>query len=825
MNIKFKKIIYSTLIIIGALVFGFFLIFYSILNLSLPKTEGSISLQSIDANIEITYDKMGLPQIWAETESDGYFALGYVHASDRLFQMELIRRVAHGRISELLGEVALNHDKRQRLVGHAKMAAATVGNLNENDRNRLDVYAQGINQYYKTCSALPIEFYLMQLDFEPWTVTDLITILSFQSWFSDALMNRDLFFVKVAEKLGVEKAKLLVKDYPDWAPTTIEYSHFSKKNKSINYKTSENLFEAITDYKYSGTSKSLKESFYEQLFSNDQTPFTKSVSSNGWAVAPSRSESGKAILASDPHLEITRLPEFWYYVGLHIKETKTNILGLTTPGLPFVVMGHNSQAAFAFTAGGVDITEYYLEKINPEDSNQYLTENGWKNFIIETDTIKIAGEKSEIIFDIKKTRHGPVISELDSLNEIYSMRWAGFDIDLERAVQAGFELHRVDNFEKFRETVTALGALDANWIYADNNGNIGYQLGTPVPIRQKENSNLPLTGWSIKNEWLGFYPIDMTPHVLNPKQGWVGNCNNLSQRSNLSYKIDGNYFPDRILRLNELFNSQDKYNVSHTQKMQMDMTDSFLLRWRDVIASVFDIIGDVKHADRLREWDGRTTLDSRETLFIELFLLQLKKMIFEDELGKLYKQVRFIWMDQVINSNDLSWYDNIKTDDKIETKDDIMTLALWETLELLDPDKQTANDPEYYKHITWGNWHSLTIQHPMATIPILNQLLKLKFGPWKWAGTAGTMNASFFTQTDNSHFKSFVGPSWRFVIDFSKIDKATMVLPAGNSGNPYSEHFFDFNEMWQKGERWQVPISYDEVKKKTVSSLILKAKK
>ena len=824
MNINFKKIIYSSLIIIGALVCGFFLIFYSVLNLSLPKTDGSISLQSIENNIEITYDKMGLPQIWAETETDGYFALGYVHASDRLFQMELIRRVAHGRISELLGKAALIHDKRQRLVGHAKMAAVAVGKLNDDDRNRLNAYVKGINEYYKKCAALPIEFYLMQIDFEPWTVSDLVTILSFQSWFSDALMNRDLFFVKTAEKLGVEKAKLLIKDYPGWAPTTIEYSNFSN-NESIIDKAPEGKIKTITDYKYSENFKSLKQSLYEQLFSNNQTPFTKSVSSNGWAVSPSRTESGKAILASDPHLEITRLPEFWYYVGLHIKKTKTNILGITTPGLPFVVMGHNAQVAFSFTAGGVDITEYYLEKINPEDSNQYLTENGWENFDIETDTIKIAGEKSPVIYDIKKTRHGPIISELDSLDKTYSMRWAGFDVDLERAVQAGFKLHSVNNFEKFRETVTALGALDANWIYADSNGNIGYQLGTPVPIRQKENSNLPLTGWSIKNEWLGFYPIDMTPHVLNPKQGWVGNCNNLSQRSNLSYKIDGNYFPDRILRLNELFNSQDKYNVNHIQKMQMDMTDSFLLRWRDVIANLFDTIGDTKHADRLRKWDGITTQDSRETLLVELFLLQLKKIMFEDELGDLYKQVRFIWMDQIVNSDDLSWYDNIKTDDKIENKNDIMTQALIKTLEILDPNKQMATDSEYYKHITWGNWHSLTIQHPMAVVPILNQLLKLKFGPWKWQGTAGTMNASFYKETDNSHFKSFVGPSWRFVIDFSNIDKATMVLPAGNSGNPYSEHFFDFNEMWQKGDRWQVPITYNEVKKRAVSSLVLEAKK
>ncbi len=822
MKSKFKIFITSLLIVTVFLVIGLLITFYSILNMSLPETSGEITFDNLKENVEITYDAMGIPQIWAKTEADGFFSLGYLHASDRLFQMELIRRASNGRLSELLGERTLPYDQRQRLMGHSRMANLAIEKLLDNDRKRLQAYVDGINSFASECDAFPIEFYLLQISFEDWTIHDCLTIQSFQTWFSDALMNRDLFYIKAIEKVGLEKAKKLDHKYPDWAPATIDNKKYSSTNIPSDHQT---ISESSLPTQLSeSVSSNFKEAIADQLFSNSSSPFSMSTSSNAWAVAPDKSISGKAMLASDPHLDISRLPQFWYYAGLHIEASQTDVVGITTAGLPFFVMGHNGKIAYAFTAGGVDITDYYLETINPEDSNQYATENGWQNFTKLTDSIFIAGEAKPFYFDMNFTRHGPIISELDTLEETYSVRWAGFDVDLERSVSAGFDLHNAYGFESFRELVTNFGALNANWIYADSADNIGYQLGTPIPIRQNVSGKFPLNGSKGKQEWLGFYPLDMTPHKMNPKKNWLGNCNNLSQRDGIPYYVYGDYFSDRILRLNELMNNDDKLSVENFQSFQMDLTDNYLLRWRDEVVELFNKIGDKAHAQRLSDWDGNTSKQSRETLFMITFLGQLNKLIFEDDLGDLSSKVRKIWMDQWYHSDDTTFVDINSTMDILESKKTIALMALQKSLEILDPHKTMTTNPKDYSHLNWGAWHSLTIQHPLASVPIINSLLDLKFGPWPWQGTSGSLNASFFIEADSNKYTSFVGPSYRFVIDFADVNQATIVLPAGNSGNPYSEHFFDFNEMWQNGERWNVPIKYNLVKEKSVSSLFLLAR-
>jgi len=452
------------------------------------------------------------------------------------------------------------------------------------------------------------------------------------------------------------------------------------------------------------------------------------------------------MLASDPHLETTRLPQFWYYAGLHTEADNIDVLGITVPGLPFFIMGHNFEAAWAFTAGGIDITEYYTEKINPENKNQYLTADGWKNFTIINDTIIIRNNESEIL-EIKITENGPIIMDGADSNRVISIHWAGFDTDLNQTITNGFKLAAVSDFEIFRHIVTNLGALNANWVFADTGGNIGYQLGTPVPVRPGDTKNFPLEGWLPQNKWMGYYPLEQTPYTYNPARGWLATCNN-KPAVDLPYNLPGNFFHNRILRISSLLESKDIFSIEDMVQYQLDIIDTSLLRWKNEVTGLLDSIGENNFADTLRDWDGSTGVDSRETLLLNLFLNQLKKHTFKDELGDLSSGISTTWLEEIYNSNDTAWFDNTTTPEKIESRTETAKEALREALSLAGKN-------------TWGEAHSLTMRHPLARIPVLSGLLGLSHGPWPWQGSGGTLNASYFRMDTDSTFSSIVGPSWR----------------------------------------------------------------
>jgi len=743
---------------------------YVALTRSVAPTSGLIRATDLSTDVKITYDAKGLPQVWAKDAPDALYALGWLHAADRLFQMELTRRVARGQLSELLGSITLKMDIEARRIGHTRLAQKQIAGLSAKNRKLLDAYAAGVNAYVKQAGAMPFEFYLLHKDFEPWKAVDCLTILSFQTWYSESLLNNDTFFNKLIEQIGTKKARDLMLDYPAWAPYSVPQKQASASR--------------------------LQKSIADWLFSDGGLPFALTNSSNSWVVAPDKSKSGKALLASDPHLEITRLPQFWYFAAIHISDDSTDAMGITTPGIPLIVMGKNKKAAWAFTAGGVDISEYYREKINPENPDQYLTETGWATFDSIPEPIRIAGQDKPYPLVVRVSRHGPLMTQNDSLHSALCVDWAGFDADLNQAFTLGFKLLKVDNFHNFRRYVTSFGALDANWTYADIKGNIGYQLGTPLPIRPQNSNRAPLPGWTQARIWRGYHPLDETPHSLNPKPGWLATANNKQVAPNDLFDIPGNFRVGRILRLNELLKSQDKFDLHDFARMQFDRTDDYLLRWKSYVIPVMQKANMPDSLVQLiQNWQGETGLDSWPTLFISEFIQHLKVNVFEDEIGPLAGKVRSIWLEEMLDKGS-AWFDDSRTAQK-ETQREIVDNTLHEVLKLT-------------KGKRWADFQTLTMAHPMAVVPGLNNLLPLHFGPWPWPGTISTLNASFPIYKDD-HFKVFVGPSWRFLVDFARPNEARLVLPAGISGNPMSPHFMDLFDQWKDGIYW--PVSLD---KKTV---------
>lgn len=788
---RLKKIIITVLSIVLILIVAAFLYLQSRFKSSIPERSGTVMVGSLNAPVQVTFDKMGVPQIWARTTEDALFALGWVHAGDRLFQMDMLRRISQGRLAEFFGAEVLDIDRMQRKIGHKYLAERALGALEEQERKYLSAYTSGINAYVQQKKVLPPEYFILNVGFEPWTMLDCIALFSFQTWFSDALQNNDDLLNQAADLAGIARVKQLLAGNPIWMPTTVpvkERDWISELNSRLNSA--------------------------HFMFNNGIDPYVMTSASNCWVVAPHRSESGRAIMASDPHLDVSRLPQFWYIAGIHSFEENLDVLGITTPGIPVVVFGHNGNVSWAFTAAGTDLIDYYTEFVNPENENQYKGPDGWQPFEERIESIKIRGTDQAEELRVKLSRHGPVITANDTLNHAYAYHWAGFDVSLAAAVKNGFRLPHVSDFQTFREIVTGLAALNANWMYADRLGNIGYQLGAPIPVRQSTQNTFRLAGWTSMNDWLGYQTLENTPHVSNPERGWLATCNNLPSKELPGYSLTGNFAGDRILRIEKLLETEDKYTVEDMQRFQLDLYSEFMLRWKFPLSDLLKQLKEEEWSNQIMDWQGSFHAESRAGALIEKWLYYMRENMFRDELGDLTDQIhiRVLFRDRVLfelySQKNNIWFDDILTLDKVETRDDIALKSM----------RQAIHDVGEKE---WSDLQYLTMSHPMGEVPVISTLLGLKKGPFIREGNPGTLNVSTANPTEDGMFQTIGGASWRFVIDFAEIDKAVMVIPAGQSGHPLDEHFFDFHDLWSSGKYWTVPFTRPAVDKKMVSMLEL----
>ncbi len=772
------KRILLVLVALALIVVGGLAVFiYSVARGNVPEYQARLLAPALADSVNIHWDQRGVPHIFAAHEMDALFALGWLHASERFFQMDLTRRFAQGRLSELLGSLTLGADKDQRRIGHSRLARAALPNLKDNDRKRLQAYADGINFWLENAASSPFEYYILRAETEPWNVYDLLTVQSFQSWYSDALQNKDDFLLHLYRKVGADTMRQLPIFYPEDAPYTLPREALSMLQDPRRY--------------------------FAEKFINGFLPPLMTRASNAWVVAPSKSGSGKAMLASDPHLQINRLPQFWFFCGIHVADS-IRAMGVTTPGLPFIVMGNNGRAAWAFTAGGVDISEYYEEQLNPADSLQYRVGNSWQRFELIEETIVVAGE-SVVKDTVLLSRHGPLMFRHNEKQVAYTMHWAGFDADLSAAVSSGFALWHVEEIEQFRKIVSRFGALNANWVYADSAGNIGYQLGTPLPIRPHDYRNLPVEGKTIENYWTGYRPLEETPFSVNPARGWLATANNKAASPEiLGYDIPGQYFNGRINRLYEWLDNSNKMTVEDFKKMQADVVDAVLRDWQKELPWPKDESSSdlMLLRSRLQNWDGTSDLESYAAAFMNLFERTYTRDLFEDEFGGFATSIPQRWALNVFRQPGSLFHDDTATASQ-ESRED-MLLAVFDSL---------RSDGEPAK---WGEIQQLRMAHPLAQVPGLAFLLSLEYGPWPWPGTENTLNASFSSYNRQSgKFNVMMGPSWRYIVDFINPQEALMILPSGNSGHPQSPFFMNMFDDWKSGNYHRVSLDKTHIKNNT----------
>jgi penicillin amidase len=677
---------------------------------SLPRYDGTVRT-GVSAPVEITFDARAVPQIWAKTDADAFFAVGWLHASERLFQMELVRRLSRGELSEVFGAAAFDTDVAQRRIGFARDAKADA--LTPAARAALQRYVDGVNAWTAQTKTLPLEFLVLRIQPRPWTIEDCLAVSNYQTWYSHELMDQDRKYQRLAEKLGMQASVLQHAGNP-WSPPTVPDLRITN-------------------------------------------------ASNTWVVAPSRSTTGAALHASDPHLAIDQVPGLWYLAGVHSDEG-LDVVGVTYAGGPFVVMGHNADIAYSFTVASVDVIDYF-------DDEAVET--------IAREEIRVKGEDEPRVIEVERGRRGVMIDEKTSL------LWAGMHFEPAAAAGAGLRLQKAKNFDDFRRAVTGFGALDANWMYSDRAGNIGYQLGAPVPIRdfdsyKRQDARDPRTAWR------GYRKLEETPHALNPAQGFLASSNNQVVSKEWPYPIPGFYDPYRITRAVELLKTKRSPEDMHA--MQLDVVSGIALRWKKLAG--------------LDAWNGAMSSDSREALLFAAWWRRMPKAVFEDELGGEWDTGRVL-LEEAMTSG-------IAVDDrrtpKVETLEEISARAMAEA-------KEIAGGR------TWGEACTLHVRHPLSRVKLFAGLNRGPFPAW---GDPGTLNANFYSYHEESKsFRAHVGPSMRFVLDWSDVDAFTLTGALGQSGNPSSDHYDDFLPMMLKGEPWNVPFTREKVFARKTSMLTL----
>lgn len=709
-----------------------------------PPAEGQVA--GLSGEVTIRLDDEGIPFITADTRADAFTALGYLHAHHRMFQMELVRRLVAGRLSEWFGEQAAGLDERQRTLGFYHMAAQDLKSLDPETSRLLEAYVAGINQWIGERKFHSPEFMVLMTRPDHWKPVDCLSILVYQTWFSHSLMDDDPTWQKLVEILGPDIIPSLTQPLP-WEKTTLGM-----------IQTLPGLAGVLPG------------------------PMTRA--SNSWVTSPVKSASGAAMHASDPHLPVASVPGFWYLVRMDTRDG-LSVTGVTAPGLPLIAMGKSKVAAWSFTVASLDILDYYRFRQPSGDSLSILGPDGAEPLILRTDSVLVNGEDHPRLFTVRSTPVGPVLSQ-DSLGLI-AIRWAGFDFSPAQMMKHALSLPDVTDFSSFRKAVTGFGALDVNWIYSDSAGHIGYQLGTPVPVREKSVLAFTLLdGANRDHRWKGYLNPEATPHQLDPETGWLASCNNRIVGPGYPHDLPGYYDPYRYLRISQLLAQDTVFTSGDFHRFQSDSVSSRAVQWKSLLSEGLRQAGEPVWADRIDQWNGTAGRDSQEATLFNQWWVELKRQLLEDSLGDEWKAGR-----EAINQL-LSRPVSVVTDDsrtpEAESLNDLSATAAKKVL---------AGGPVP----VWGSVSLLEINHPLSVVPGLDVFLGLNRGPFALSGDGSSLNASFsHFDEERGVFLTDAAPSMRFVLDWSTPDSFSIIGNLGQSGNPFSDLYDNWLDNWLSGK-------------------------
>jgi penicillin amidase len=762
-----------------------------------PDYEGEKSLPGLSGEVNTYFDPYGIPHIYAENEADALKALGYVHAQDRLWQMELLRRVAKGRLSEVFGKDMVKTDKFFLSLGIDEHTRETLEGLDKSSEPIVlsQAYLDGINAFIEE-GPTPIEFYLTGIDKEPFTIEDVYNAVGYMA-FSFAMAHKtDPFLTSLRNKLGDDYMK-------DMAIDSDSSTVWIKNYKGESVDTLGTQITASVD-------EALK-----------KLPIPQFEGSNSWVIAPQKTKNGKVILANDPHIGFAQ-PSVWYEA--HVSTPTYEKYGYHLAGVPFPLLGHDRKIAYGLTMFENDDIDFYYEETNPSDSTQYKTAEGWKPYQWVDKTIKVK-DGEDVAFSYKKTHHGPVLNNIaDQISgeRPISMSWI-YTKPKNMVMHALYGLSHAKNMEEFKSALPNIHAPGLNVMYGDADGNVAWWATAKLyQMPDSLSTKFVLDGTSGKEEPLRYLDFSENPMAENPSWNYVYSANNQPD-SIAGMLYPGYYLPEnrakRIVQLLDAKNDWDKESVS---EMILDVTSPVNTEVVTELIKLFDVTKMTEEqlvmVDSLRNWDGKYSLTSTSPALYHRSLYFMVKNTVEDEMGtEMFKQFlsthlfkrQIAWGASIESSK---WWDNINTPDVVETRQDMVMKSFSDAWNSLVED--LGPDPSQW---TWDKLHTLEHPHPFGQVESLRSYFNV--GPFPVEGTREVINNLAFPYDSTGFYKVNSGPSTRRIIDFSNVENSISILPTGQSGNPFSEHYQDQAQMYVNGEFRKMMMNKQEIEE-TASSIL-----
>lgn len=745
---------------------------------SLPKTEGTITLAGPTAPIEIIRDRRGIPHIYAANEADAFYALGFVHAQDRLFQMDFTRLLAQGRLSEVIGPATLDSDRFMRMLDLVGQADATLQVMPPRWRRMLDAYAAGVNGYLDTHSgAWPPEYLLLRRTPERWEPRDsllwakLMTLQLSGNWRGE---------IARARLLKSWSPEMLAQIWPTWVAepgTTLALAA---------------LYHTLD---LDGLAKALP------------APPGPTFASNVWALSGARTVGGKPILTNDPHLGLNA-PGQWYLA--HIETPSLRLVGATAPGAPAVVLGHNGRIAWGFTTTTADTWDLFIERLDPTDTNRYLTPNGSLPFETRTETIKVKGQPDTVV-TFRATRHGPVLSDLSASaraatppEHVLALATPSLQI-VDRTPMALFALNRATDWNSFVAALADWHGPMQNIVYADSDGHIGFYSPALLPQRRGGDGWLPQPGWTGEHDWDGFVPFENLPHALDPPSGMLINANNRIVPEEFPVFISRDWdAPYRAQRIAELLASQETHD---RESMAVMLRDDVSLLARELLPRLRTARAARPETQRalalLQAWDGRMDRLRPEALIFHAWMHELTRALLavapahDGEIG--IAEYPVLLRNAVAGTSPFCGNGKPACGDMVATALDRAVDALAKTY---------GNDIDQWR---WGDAHYAPFRHPIfSRTPVLRDLLGMKVPT---DGDFFTVNrgASRPDGGDNP-FEHVHGATLRAIYDLGDLANAQFIITPGQSGNPLSRHWNDMTKEWANGGHFAIETNRDRLR-------------
>lgn len=787
---RFKRILLIVLVALVVLLFVACAGGYWFITKSHPQVDGTLRVPGLQSRVEVVRDAMGVPHIYASNVDDLFFAQGYVQAQDRLWQMEYNRRVGHGTLSEMFGATTIRQDRFLRTMGLGRAARADAAALSAEDRRPLEAFARGVTGFIElNRNNLPLEFAILGTTPAPWQPVDTIAWGKVMAYNLSGNFEGELLRAALIEKLGATKAQELIPPYPATGPFIIppevkEYkSQLSTANSSIA-----NASIGVPDL--------------SAIAAINATLGLRGpdVGSNNWVVGGAKTTTGKPLLANDPHLAI-QMPSIWYVMGLHCvpktEECPYNVAGFTFPGVTGIVIGHNDRIAWGVTNVGPDVQDLYSEEIQ---GNRYKFKETWEDVQIAEEPIKVKDVVSETL-RVQITRHGPIMTPvLSGVTAPVALQWTALR-ERSRLFESVLRINRAKNWNEFREALRLWDVPSQNFVYADVEGNIGYQTPGNIPIRAKGNGAFPVSGASGEFEWTGYIPFDELPFVYNPPTHFIATANNAVVPPTYKYFIATDWAaPYRQQRIVELLQAKEKHSIDDMATLLGDV-------YSIPLAQLKKHSGALKPAGLLQEraleyvktWDGHLTTESVGGFILEATYQRLIRNILT---GRLEGALRRDYLNGASNQHRMlvltlldqptsDWWGSAG-------RDALLQKSFAEAVEELR--NQYGDAPAEWK---WGKAHTSTFAHPLGSIAPLDRLFNA--GPVATPGGVFTVFATGFRTTAPYTVNHVT--SMRMIVDLANFGNSRLVQTTGQSGQALHKHYSDMVLLWR--DTRFVPMHFD----------------